>query len=290
MISTSQIQQRLDELNVKEKSLIEERQILTEQLARIRQNQDSQSNGLETDGSSSLKPLVNTKIGTSHLKRSSPSTDESESQVETEILSELSPTSQRVLQQVLNSMPKDNEVVNDSQFRESLRDKVSLLSDDSPNKPNYSTQNNNSTPRRQKQPVNVSSSPTVVASPVQATTTTTTNDGELSESNSPSKSLDDQKLSLAFSHPKFISSLQRLSRRVKIVMKPSGQIFPRQRGTAGTNQNGLFNPDLNSLSPNTTPMTTSMVNENYTSDETNKQTDIFDDNTNDNWLSWDEMV
>jgi hypothetical protein len=287
MNSTSQIQQRLDELNVKEKSLIEERQILTEQLARLRQNEELNqfNNSSQPPGNSSQKPVVNAKNGTVHLKRAYP--DEIEAKADTEVLSVLSPASQRVLQQVLHQNNSKDQVVNPN-GRETGRDKVSRLNEDSPYKPKYSKQSH-STPRRQSSPpmenTNVSSmSPTIATSPVQ----TTMSDGEQETTSLPNQSPEDQKLSLAFSDPKSISSLQRLSRRVKIVMKPSGQIFPRQR----VNQNGLFNPEtINSPSPNITPMpTTPMVNEYYTSEDPNRQTDVFDqNNTDDNWLSWDEI-
>jgi len=308
-ISSGLIQQRLVELHVKEKSLIEERQILTEQLSRLL-NQDpdvrNSENFVNSGESEQFRP---------NAKRSL--RDEVENIEPPEVLSVLSPASQRVLQQVLqknNSTPTvpENPVRKSRKSKqESSKIKIYPLGNDSPYKPKQDCKDSGA--RRQMIYEN-----TAIPEPVEMVNPAE-NDGDSLESrkqslgreplaelavpnaagseglneipgegdqrmvvmNSPPMTNSEQKLSLAISDPSY-SSLQRLSRRVKIVMKPSGQIFPRSRQRV--NQRGLFNPtNQNFQSLSSTPL-----KENITVDSS-KPTDVFDDNNNDdNWLSWDE--
>lgn len=288
MISGFQIQQRLDELSAKEKSLYEERQILTEQLARLRQNQQP---NFDINSAKQLQKQFNFEINASkqpnqingnishnghNLKRTAPS-DENlpKSPVETEVLSVLSPASQKVLQQVLhnNSKPTQDQVV-----KQSIREKVSLLSNDSPYKPTKNRQNYTHRRRSLYIPVETSNS-NLMSKQANVETSPQSNgsDGEQSDPASPPTCPSpEQKLnSLSFSDPKSISSLQKLSRRVKIVMKPSGQIFPRQK----VSHNVSFDPDRNSPPP-------TIINPTTVENPT-KQSEEIDITDSDNWLPWE---
>lgn len=288
LISGFQIQQRLDELSAKEKSLYEERQILTEQLARLRQNQQP---NFDINSAKQLQKQFNFEINASkqpnqingnishnghNLKRTAPS-DENlpKSPVETEVLSVLSPASQKVLQQVLhnNSKPTQDQVV-----KQSIREKVSLLSNDSPYKPTKNRQNYTHRRRSLYIPVETSNS-NLMSKQANVETSPQSNgsDGEQSDPASPPTcpSPEQRLNSLSFSDPKSISSLQKLSRRVKIVMKPSGQIFPRQK----VSHNVSFDPDRNSPPP-------TIINPTTVENPT-KQSEEIDITDSDNWLPWE---
>jgi len=277
------IQQRLVELDAKEKYLMEERQILTEQLARLHQNTMDQNNNPRTPeegrkiSHSQYQPIYGKKDQNEHQR--SIIINDGSIQKSPEVFSVLTPASQRVLQQVLNQnqlttlQMKENG--NNKGNQTELRDKLALLNEDSPYKPKSCP---TTLKRRHSLYYNPNTAPSSVSLLPEKSQNNPKSEAVSGISNNSESTKPEESIRTPSGSPFADPSLQRLSRRVKIVLKPKGQIFPRtkERGSPC----GLLNPE--------TPRQ-AIPHPHPSSLENNKETDLFHDRLDDNWLTWDEI-
>lgn len=186
------IQQRLMELDVTENSILEERSFLTQQLAKLQQ-----------------LCLLQSEASPNGYSPSNSETNKKKTVSDVSVLSVLSPTAQKVLQQVLVNK---NGLTKETEKQERQRKSILNNQQDSPYKPKVESRNN-------KEPIwdRFNCSPRTVKHGKRVLNFNEETEKEINNNTESAKSV------TCLTHP----SLQRLSRRVKIILRPKGQIYPR---------------------------------------------------------------